>query len=148
MRLAARVPWLDAVSLNEYARHAASLNERAHLDAFVDTVRGIIGPAGQRVTGIDRLYLTEGLPTMIVWGRRDPVIPVGHALRAAALVPHAHLEIVDGAGHFPHADEPERFVALLARFCDDNPPASLDVSAMGPRLAAREPAAPAATAQR
>ena len=44
-------------------------------------------PGGQRVSGTDRLYLTEGLPTLVVWGDRDPVIPVGHARRAGGAHP-------------------------------------------------------------
>ncbi|GLZ47625.1 alpha/beta hydrolase [Actinomycetospora sp. NBRC 106375] len=139
LRLAAALPSFgdEAVSLRETARHAASLTERAHLDAFVDTVRAVIGPRGQRVSGTERLYLTEGLPTMIVWGERDPVIPVGHAHRAATLVPHARLELFGGAGHFPHCDEPERFAALLTDFCDTSAPAELDVGSIGPRVASR-----------
>ncbi|GAA4886679.1 alpha/beta fold hydrolase [Actinomycetospora straminea] len=139
LRLAAALPSLgeESVSLRETARHAASLSQRAHLDAFVDTVRAVIGPWGQRVSGTDRLYLTEGLPTMIVWGARDPVIPVGHARRAAGLVPHGRLEIFDRAGHFPHCDEPARFAALLTDFCDATEPADLSVASLGPRVAAR-----------
>ncbi|MHC1559750.1 alpha/beta fold hydrolase [Actinomycetospora sp. C-140] len=139
LRFAAALPSFgeEAVSLRETARHAASLTERAHLDAFVDTVRAVIGPRGQRVSGTERLYLTEGLPTMIVWGERDPVIPVGHAHRAAALVPHGRLELFGGAGHFPHCDEPERFAALLTEFCDTTAPAELDVASIGPRVASR-----------
>ncbi|MEJ2865641.1 alpha/beta fold hydrolase [Actinomycetospora flava] len=139
LRLAAALPSLgaEAVSLRETARHAASLTERAHLDAFVDTVRAVIGPWGQRVSGTERLYLTEGLPTMIVWGDRDPVIPVGHAHRAASLVPHGRLELFGGAGHFPHCDEPDRFAALLTDFCDTSAPADLSVDGIGPRVAAR-----------
>jgi pimeloyl-ACP methyl ester carboxylesterase len=124
----------DQVSLREYARHAGSLTERAHSDAFVDTIRGVIGPWGQRVTGTDRLYLTEGLPTLVVWGRRDPIIPVGHAYRAASLMPGSRLEVFDSSGHFPHCDEPERFAELLTAFCDATEPADLDVASLGPRL--------------
>jgi pimeloyl-ACP methyl ester carboxylesterase len=139
LRLAASLPTMGpgAVGLREAARHAASLTERAHLDAFVDTVRAVIGPGGQRVSGTDRLYLTEGLPTLVVWGDRDPVIPVGHARRAGELIPHGRLEIFEGAGHFPHCDEPERFAALLTEFCDANAPAEIDVASIGPRVASR-----------
>ena len=139
LRLAAALPTFGskAVSLRETARHAASLTERVHLDAFVDTVRAVIGPRGQRVSGTERLYLTEGLPTMIVWGDRDPVIPVGHARRAAGLVPHGRLELFGGAGHFPHCDQPERFAALLTDFCDTTAPGELDVASIGPRVAAQ-----------
>ena len=133
-RLAPAAPG-GPVSLREYARHAGSLTERAHADAFVDTIRGVIGPCGQRVSGTDRLYLTEGLPTLVVWGRRDPIIPVGHAYRAASLMPGSRLEIFDDSGHFPHCDEPERFAELLTEFCDANEPAELDAASLGPRLA-------------
>lgn len=136
LRAAAALPLrpADRVSLREYARHAGSLSERAHADAFVDTIRGVIGPWGQRVTGTDRLYLTEGLPTLVVWGRRDPIIPVGHAYRAASLMPGSRLEVFDDSGHFPHCDEPERFAELLHAFCDATEPADLDAASLGPRL--------------
>ncbi|NMO88708.1 alpha/beta fold hydrolase [Actinomycetospora sp. TBRC 11914] len=136
LRAAAALPLrpADQVSLREYARHAGSLIERAHADAFVDTVRGVIGPWGQRVTGTDRLYLTEGLPTLVVWGRRDPIIPVGHAYRAASLMPGSRLEVFDSSGHFPHCDEPGRFAALLTEFCDATEPGRLDAASLGPRL--------------
>ncbi|MFC5066068.1 alpha/beta fold hydrolase [Actinomycetospora atypica] len=133
-RLPLPIPATERVSLVEYARHLGSLTERAHADAFVDTIRGVIGPHGQRVTGTDRLYLTEGLPTMIVWGRRDPIIPVGHGYRAAALMPGARLEVFDTSGHFPHCDEPVRFAALLTAFCDSTAPADLDAASIGPKL--------------
>ena len=136
LRAAAALPLrpADRVSLREYARHAGSLTERAHAHAFVDTIRGVIGPWGQRVTGIDRLYLTAGLPTLVVWGRRDPIIPVGHAYRAASLMPGSRLEIFDHSGHFPHCDEPIRFAELLTAFCDATEPADLDAASLGSRL--------------
>ncbi|MEJ2867620.1 alpha/beta hydrolase [Actinomycetospora sp. OC33-EN08] len=136
LRAAAALPLPPAekVSLVEYARHAGSLTERAHADAFVDTIRGVIGPSGQRVSGTDRLYLTEGLPTMVLWGRRDPIIPVGHAYRAAALMPGSRLEIFDSSGHFPHCDEPVRFVEALTGFCDATAPGEMSAAVIGAKL--------------
>jgi len=71
-------------------------------------------------------------------GGARPGDPVGHARRAAELIPHARLEVFERSGHFPHCDEPERFARLLTDFCDHNAPADLDVTTIGPRLAARE----------
>ena len=44
-------------------------------------------PAGQRVSATDRLYLAEDMPTLIVWGERDPMIPAAHGHAAHALIP-------------------------------------------------------------
>jgi pimeloyl-ACP methyl ester carboxylesterase len=138
LEVAARAPFLagESVSLREYARHLGSLTESAHHAAFVDTVRSVIGPRGQRISGTERLYLTAGLPTMVVWGRRDRIIPFGHAERARTLMPHAWFEVFESAAHFPHCDEPERFARLLTAFCDATEPARLEATEIGPRLVA------------
>ena len=49
----------------------------------------------------------------LVWGERDPIIPVEHAREAQTLIPSSRLEIFEGAGHFPHLDEPQRFLDVL-----------------------------------
>ena len=74
--------------------------------AFVHTVRGIIDVGGQRVSAADRLYLAAELPTLIVWGARDPLIPVRHAHEAHERIPGSRLEIFPDAGHFPYLDDP------------------------------------------
>ncbi len=53
---------------------------------------------------------------MIVWGRRDDVIPVVHAERAHTVMANSRLEVFDGAGHCPHLDEPARFAAVVQDF--------------------------------
>ena len=63
-----------------------------------------------------QLHLAADLPVLIVWGSRDPLIPVAHAHHARALLPHSRLELFERAGHFPFRDEPARFVALLNDF--------------------------------
>jgi pimeloyl-ACP methyl ester carboxylesterase len=71
----------------------------------------------------DRLYLAENVPFLIVWGEHDSVIPVRHGRDAHALVPSSRLEVLDHSGHFPHVDEPTRFIELLEDFVDTTAPA-------------------------
>ena len=49
----------------------------------------MIDVAGQRVSARDRLYLAQEVPTLIVWGDRDGVIPVEHATRPTSSCPAA-----------------------------------------------------------
>ena len=66
---------------------------------------------------LDRSYLVRGMPTMLMWGSRDSVVPVGHAHKAHAAMPGSRLEIFEDAGHFPFRTDPARFVGLLEDFC-------------------------------
>ena len=124
--------WLDAVGLQpgadmtEVARGYASLADPEARAAFIHTARSVIDHRGQRVSARDRLYLAESLPTLIVWGERDRIIPPSHGEEAARLMPGSRYELFEGAGHFPHLEEPIRFARLLARFVNDTEPAKLD----------------------
>jgi pimeloyl-ACP methyl ester carboxylesterase len=97
----------------------------AHL-AFTRTLRSVVDWRGQVVTLLDRCYLTEGVPALIVWGDRDGVIPVSHAHRAHAAMPGSRLDVFPGAGHFPHHDDHERFVDALRAFIATTAPATHD----------------------
>jgi pimeloyl-ACP methyl ester carboxylesterase len=93
--------------------------------AFVHTIRSVIDVAGQRVSARDRLYLAQEVPTLIVWGDRDGVIPVEHAYSAHELLPDSRLEIVEGAGHFLPFEQPELLELLLRDFLDSTEPADV-----------------------
>ena len=84
--------------------------------AILRTLRSGVDWQGQVITMLDRAYLAEGVPTLIVWGRHDAIIPLGHARLAQAALPGSRLEIFDEAGHFPHHVDPERFARLIAEF--------------------------------
>lgn len=104
----------------------ASLTEADARRAFLSTVRSVIEPTGQRVSAADRLYLTREIPSMIVWGDRDRIIPVSHADLAHELMPGSRLEIFPGAGHFPFNDDPDRFIRVLDEFIAGTEEANLD----------------------
>jgi pimeloyl-ACP methyl ester carboxylesterase len=107
--------------LTEMWRSYASLAGTEDRKAFVRTIRGVIEPGGQTVDATDRLYLAAHLPTLIVWGDRDEIIPVSHAYAAHEAIPGSRLEILDGVGHFPHAEAPDRFLAVLVDFLESTP---------------------------
>jgi pimeloyl-ACP methyl ester carboxylesterase len=111
--------------VEEIARGFASLGDAGARGAFVHTIRAILDPGGQRVSAADRLYLARGVPTMVVWGERDALIPVAHAHDAHELMPGSRLEVFEGAGHFPHRDDPIRFVATLTDFVATTDPSSV-----------------------
>jgi pimeloyl-ACP methyl ester carboxylesterase len=120
----------------EMGRGYASLIDSEARSAFLHTLRAVIEPGGQRVSAVDRLYLAEELPTLIVWGERDPLIPVKHAYTAHEAMPGSRLELFADAGHFPQLEEPVRFAGVLADFMERTEPARIDEALMGQRLRA------------
>jgi pimeloyl-ACP methyl ester carboxylesterase len=122
-------------SLKQAGAAFGSLSDSARRGAFVHTARSVIDMAGQRVSGLDKLYLAAGMPTLIVWGGRDPMIPVEHGRHAAALMPGSRFELFEHAGHFPHCDEPARFTDLLLTFLAGTAPARMDEGEFAARVA-------------
>jgi pimeloyl-ACP methyl ester carboxylesterase len=102
--------------------------------AILRTLRSGVDWRGQAITMLDRAYLAEGIPTLIIWGRHDAIIPLGHGRLAQAAMPGSHLEIFDDAGHFPHHTDPARFMQVLTEFMDHTEPARYDQEAWRARL--------------
>lgn len=115
----------------------ASLTETPNRDAFLRTVRAVVDPGGQTVSALDRLYLSSTVPTLIVWGDQDDIIPVEHAYAAHELLPRSRLEIFEGAGHFLHVEHPLRFAELLRDFVEGSEAAPRDQETFREMLQAR-----------
>ncbi|MBK5110204.1 MAG: alpha/beta fold hydrolase [Thermoleophilia bacterium] len=118
----------------EVGRGYASLADSDRRAAFLATLRSVVGTGGQRVHAGDRLYLAEGLPVLIIWGARDPIIPVHHGEQAHEAIPGSRLEIFDGVGHLPQIEAPARFVAVLEDFLTDTEPRPFDAGEWRARL--------------
>jgi pimeloyl-ACP methyl ester carboxylesterase len=121
--LARKIGWKPSDTLSEVWRSYTTLTDRHGQMAFVQTVRSVIDVAGQRVSAHDRLYLAAAVPTLIVWGDRDRIIPVDHAYRTAEAIPGSRLEILEGAGHFLPWQDADRFLAILDDFLTSTKPA-------------------------
>ncbi|HEX2160388.1 MAG TPA: alpha/beta hydrolase [Thermoleophilaceae bacterium] len=141
--LLGKVGLKPGADLAEISRGIASLGDTERRAAFVRTVRSVMSPRGQRVTANDRLYLAAETPMLIVWGERDPIIPVEHGLAAHAQLPNSRLEVFENAGHFPQLDDPLRFAELLTDFVADTEPAVHDADTVRARLVEHAAAASA-----
>jgi pimeloyl-ACP methyl ester carboxylesterase len=123
------IPGLSLGADTDYAmsRYDALDSSRSR-SAFLRTLRAGVDVRGQAITMLDRCYLAAGVPTMIVWGTDDPIIPVSHAYVAHEAMPGSRLELFEGCGHFPHRDDPITFANLLHDFIDTTAPATFDVT--------------------
>ena len=113
-----------AHDLDEVAEIYDSFKDPAFRTAIRHVVRAVVDWKGQIVTMADRAYLTQAMPMAVIWGRDDRVIPVRHASNAAALAPHARIEVIPHAGHFPHKDHPQRFAKVVHEFIRSTQPAT------------------------
>ncbi|MCJ0893402.1 alpha/beta hydrolase [Rhodococcus sp. ARC_M12] len=95
-------------------------------EAYLRTLRAVVDWRGQVVTMLDRCYLTENLPVLLVWGDQDSVIPVSHARLAHSAMPGSTLEVFENSGHFPFRDDPMRFLQVLEDFIDSTPSLTYD----------------------
>ncbi len=95
-------------------------------DAFLHVLRGVMDWRGQVVSMTDRAYLARDMPTCVVWGSQDTVLPPMHAENARQVIPGARIEVIRGAGHFPHEQFPDRFASILIDFVRTTAPSVHD----------------------
>jgi pimeloyl-ACP methyl ester carboxylesterase len=97
-------------------RAGRTLRDPAGRTAFFAALRGVIEPAGQRGSFIEMQYLTQHVPTMLVWTEGDGVIPVAHAYAAHDHLPESRLLVFPGRGHEPHRRKASKFADGVAAF--------------------------------
>ncbi len=115
-RRLAKLGWRPSRDVTEAWRGFTSLADAECRRAFLATTRSVIDPGGQTVSVRDHLPMTVEIPTLIIWGTRDHMIPAWHATAAQQAIPGSRVELFEGAGHYPHLDQPERFATVLSDF--------------------------------
>lgn len=135
----AKVGLKTSPHLREIWESYGSLADAETRTAFVHTLRSVVDVAGQRVSAADRLYLASEVPTLIIWGDHDHIIPVDQGRATHEAIPGSRLEIFEGAGHFAHCERPDRFAAVLIDFIDTTTPSTKSASEWRDQLLARSP---------
>lgn len=125
VRLLGKIGIRPGPAFEEIWRDYGMLTRKETRQAFFATLRSVVDPAGQRVSATDRLYLAAAMPTLIVWGEKDSIIPVRHGREAHETMPGSRLEIFERSGHFPQHDQPERFAQVLVDFIGSTEAAEL-----------------------
>ena len=98
----------------------SSLADSQTRQAFLKTLRSVVDYRGQSVSALNRLHLTSEVPTMIIWGDQDRIIPIEHGYALRDSQPGCRLEVLTGVGHFPHVERPYEVTELIDEFIETN----------------------------
>jgi pimeloyl-ACP methyl ester carboxylesterase len=81
--------------------------------AFMSTILGLKNapPITERLSNITA-------PALLIWGKRDTMIPVKYANEFASSIKNCRLEIMENCGHTPHIEEPVQFSQIAINFLD------------------------------
>ncbi|GAB3679865.1 alpha/beta hydrolase [Salinarchaeum chitinilyticum] len=85
--------------------------------AFVDFQRAEFSPDGVR-THYEEQLGELAVPTLVINGDSDPLIPLAWAEAAVAEIPDAELAVIEDCGHWPPRERPEAFLDALVAFLD------------------------------
>lgn len=127
--------------IKEMGRGYASLVESDAQGAFLHTLRAVIDSGGQKVSAMDRLYLADRMPVLIIWGERDRIIPIEHGRAAHEEIPKSRLVEIPDAGHWPQLDQPQLVSDELTDFIATTEPFHFDLDWMREQLRQGPPAA-------
>jgi pimeloyl-ACP methyl ester carboxylesterase len=101
------------ITETDVTRYAAPLAETGAVHALVATARHIV-PAN--LPDLVRRYPTIRQPTLLVWCRSDPVVPLVTGISLKRMLPDARLRIIDGCTHVPPEETPGELLAHMQNF--------------------------------
>lgn len=86
------------------------MNEPNAKMAFMSTLLGL------KNSSLDGRLGGIAAPTLLVWGSKDPVIPIGHARQFVSAIPRCRFYRMESSGHTPFVDSPAKFARAVLDF--------------------------------
>ena len=93
--------------------YAAPLSNRGGRHALLQTARQCI-PAN--ADELSAQIATINVPTFILWGREDRVIPLKVGQLLHQLIPNSSLQVIEHCGHIPQEEKPEETISHISSF--------------------------------
>lgn len=94
--------------------YAAPYRDEGAIAAFFATARAIV--AEKDAAPVARRYKALDLPALLVWCRKDPIVPLRSGRELAAALPKARLTVLDGCHHLPQHERPRELLRVLSAF--------------------------------
>ncbi len=97
---------LSEDELAEYVRNASRFSAFSHRLNYLHELRDDVKKLDARLEQLD-------LPVLIIWGDEDPFFPSKNGQYLMNRIPGAKLEQWENCGHYPHLEQPKRFISRL-----------------------------------
>jgi len=78
--------------------------------------KGLLGSRAHYQSLLDRIDALRKIPVLIIWGMKDSAFKPHQLDRWQSLLPGAKVARIEGAGHWPHEEEPERVIEEVRCF--------------------------------
>jgi pimeloyl-ACP methyl ester carboxylesterase len=111
---------MRSISFSRSKLQTAFLHPAKLPHGFIDKIRRNARPysAIVRDTWLDMRepMVKPAVPTLLLWGAQDTLVPVKYALSMHKWIPGSTLSLIDRAGHMPQLEQGEEFIAALQHF--------------------------------
>lgn len=81
-----------------------------------DWLKSVLGPQEISLTSDPANYQSLTMPTLILWGDSDTVIPLKEGEYLQSILPNAELVLMKDVNHIPHVEDQERFIEIVLGF--------------------------------
>jgi len=114
MRALMQAVFFDTSWLNEDALRKVFADKLATHDSY--TVHSLVNNPALASERLDNQLVNIKVPTLVVWGKQDSLLPIAAGERYAAGIPGAKLVSFDKCGHVPSTEKTEEFLAAVNGF--------------------------------
>lgn len=111
----------EEVTSSQVEAYAQPLRTRAGRHALSMMARQMIP---RELETLSARYRKVRVPTLLLWGREDPIVPLRIGQRLAQELPRAHLEVLSECGHMPHEEKPRESLEIFLKFLAGDAPSA------------------------